>query len=128
MNEPVQPDPVTSVAGQPVESFPWGAIQWLCASSIFPGAALTFGHVQIAPHAKNPRHYHPNSDEVLYLLEGALDHRVGDQVYHLEPGTLIYIPAGVEHDAFNPTGQVARMVVAYSTGDRQMVLCEHEPE
>jgi hypothetical protein len=36
----------------------------------------------------------------------------------------IHIPLGVEHDAINRSEQVARMVVAYSTGDRQTVMRE----
>ena len=97
-------------------------------SSSLPGSDLTFGYVQIAPGAKNPKHYHPNSDEVLYLLEGTLDHSLEDEIHQLRPGMAIHIPVGVKHDAINRSGQMARMVVAYSTGDRQTVMCEDGAE
>lgn len=104
--------------------FPWGSIQWLCSNELFADANLTFGYVQIEPGQKNPRHYHPNSSEVLFLIEGELDHSVGDQVFHLTAGKSIFIPLGVEHDARNGGATTARMVVAYPTGDRQAVMLE----
>jgi hypothetical protein len=36
----------------------------------------------------------------------------------------IHIPMGVPHDAANTGAVVARMVVAYSSGDRQTVMLE----
>lgn len=104
--------------------FPWGSIQWLCSNELFTDANLTFGYVQIEAGNKNPKHYHPNSSEVLFLIEGELNHSVGDQVFHLTAGKSIFIPLGVEHDAVNPGTTTARMVVAYPTGDRQAVMLE----
>ena len=105
-------------------NFDWGSIQWLISGELFPGANITFGFVEIEPGHKNPRHYHPNSDEILYLLEGELEHSVGDEVFHLTPGTAIFIPQDAEHDARSTGEQTARMVVAYPTGDRQAVMLE----
>lgn len=104
--------------------FAWGSIQWLCNGQLFGDAQQTFGHVQILPGHKNPLHLHPNSDEVLYLLEGELLHSLGDEVYHLKPGMSIHIPEGVLHDARNPTDRLARMLVAYPTSDRRAVMAE----
>jgi quercetin dioxygenase-like cupin family protein len=104
--------------------FPWGSIQWLVSGERQAGANITFGYVQIEPGKKNPRHYHPNSDEVLYLIEGQLDHAVGDQVFHLTAGMSIFIPQNVEHNAINNGAEMARMVVAFPTGARQAVMLE----
>lgn len=119
---------VTSVDAGSAQGFNWGRIQWLCSGTLFPEAEMTFGYVEINPGKKNPRHYHPNSDEVLYLLEGELDHSLDGAVHHLRPGMMIHIPRGVEHDAVNGFDQVARMVVAYPTVDRQVVMCESGQE
>lgn len=128
----MSPNPVTTQSNSPTgavddalaQKFPWGSIQWLANEVMVPGSTLTFGYVQIAPGMKNPKHYHPTSDEVLYLLEGELDHSLGDEVHRLRPGMSIHIPVGVEHDAINRSEQMARMVVAYSTGNRQTVMRE----
>lgn len=119
---------VAAVDDGEANHFPWGSIQWLANELMMPGSTLTFGYVQIAPGMKNPKHYHPTSDEVLYLLEGTLDHSLGDEIHRIEPGMSIHIPTGIVHDAINRSGQTARMVVAYSTGDRQTVMCEDGEE
>jgi quercetin dioxygenase-like cupin family protein len=85
-------------------------------------------YVQIEPGRKNPRHHHPNSDEVLYLLEGELEHSLGNEVHHLEPGMAIHIPQGVDHDAYNGGRVTARMLVAYPTSDRRVVMREEGQE
>lgn len=117
-------DYTNGVDANAANHFGWGSIQWLCSNELFADANLTFGYVEIAAGRKNPRHYHPNSSEVLFLIEGELDHSVGEQVFHLIAGKSIFIPLGVEHDARNPGSTTARMVVAYPTGDRQAVMLE----
>src|SRR5215204_1028801 len=102
--------------------FPWGSIVWLCSGERLADAETTFGYVEIRPGMKNPKHLHPNSDEVLFLIEGELDHSLGDTVHHLTPGMAIHIPRGVEHDAVNTSDRTARMVVSYPTPDRQVVF------
>ncbi len=114
----------TAVDGQRANHFEWGSIQWLVSGDRMDNANITFGYVEIEPGHKNPRHYHPNSDEVLYLLAGELNHSLGDDILHLTAGTAIFIPQAMPHDAFNPGTETARMVVAYPTGDRQMVALE----
>ena len=70
----------TLVNQQRANHFDWGSIQWLVSGDLMNNAQITFGYVEIAPGQKNPKHYHPNSDEVLYLLEGELNHSLGDEV------------------------------------------------
>ncbi len=116
--------PTMQVDGQLAAQHDWGSIQWLSSGELFSGANITFGYVEIGPGQKNPRHYHPNSDEVLFLLEGELDHSLNDEVVHLDAGSAIFIAQNVPHDAVNPLDRTARMVVAYPTGDRQIVMLE----
>jgi quercetin dioxygenase-like cupin family protein len=108
--------------------FEWGSIQWLCSGQLYEDAQQTFGYVQILPGRKNPLHHHPNSDEVLFLLEGELYHSLDGAIFHLTPGMSIHIPQGLDHDARNPTDQVARMLVAYPTSDRRVVMTEEGEE
>jgi quercetin dioxygenase-like cupin family protein len=111
------PDP------ESVLTFDWGTIRWLISQRQIADSRLTFGVVQINPGTRNTRHYHPNCDEVLFVLEGELEHSLSDQVFQLTPGMAIHIPTGVPHDAVNRGSSVARVVVAYSSGDRQTVQC-----
>jgi len=123
-----QTEPMVAVSRDPANAMPWGYMQWLCSGALFADAQQTFGYVEINAGEKNPKHYHPNSDEVLFLIEGELDHSLGDAVFHLTPGMSIHIPEGVPHDAANRGPSTARMVVAYPTPDRQVVMCEEGQE
>lgn len=104
--------------------FDWGAIHWLVSGAQMPDAKMTFGYVEIKAGQKNFKHLHPNCDEVLYLLEGELDHSLGEETFHLVPGSAVHIPEGVSHDALNRSNITARMLVAYSEADRQTVTLE----
>ena len=115
---------VTTIDQAAAMAFDWGSIQWLVSDQLQTDSRMTFGFVQIKPGVKNPKHLHPNCDEVLYLLEGELEHSLGEERFRLRPGMAIHIPAGVSHDAINLGQGVARMVVAYSDGDRQTVMIE----
>ena len=108
--------------------FDWGSIQWLCSGELFADAQQTFGYVKILPGQKNPQHYHPNSDEMLLLLEGELLHSLDDETFRLQPGMSIHIPQGVLHDARNHGAITAHMIVAYPTNDRRVVMNEEGQE
>src|SRR6476661_3045 len=65
---------VTDSAALPEEAFEWGSLKWLCNGKICPGAAQTIGICHIRPGQRNPVHYHPNCEEVLYMLSGEGEH------------------------------------------------------
>jgi quercetin dioxygenase-like cupin family protein len=108
--------------------FPWGAIQWLCNAEIDPEAQQTLGLVYILPGEKNPLHHHPNCEELLFVLSGRCDHSLGGEVHHLAAGAMIRIPAGVPHDARNTGWEPVRMLICYSSADRQTVFLEDGEE
>src|SRR5438270_13936207 len=103
-------------------AFPWGAIKWLCSQEIDPAAQQTFGLVFINPGERNPVHYHPNCDELLYVLSGECEHSLDGERARLAAGSLIRIPAGARHNAVNTGWEPVRMVICYSSADRQTVF------
>jgi quercetin dioxygenase-like cupin family protein len=112
---------LTSTQTQPAEPFDWGAITWLCSGRIDPEAQMTFGVVHIEPGRANPRHHHPNCEECIFVLSGECDHSLGDEVFRLRAGSMLRIPQGVYHHAVNTGAERVRMVIAYSSPDRQTV-------
>ncbi len=64
-----------------------------------PGAEQTLGVVTIHPGKRNPFHSHPNREELLYVVSGEGEHKLGDEVFHLTPGAVIRIPRGVRRAA-----------------------------
>ena len=101
--------------------FPWGSITWLHSGAFSGSEELTLGEVIIKGGKPNPMHTHANCEEVLYLLEGELEHTCGDEEpYHMKPGSSICIQRGVPHNARCVSNVDARMVVAYSSAYREM--------
>lgn len=67
----------------PSEAFPWGTLKWLCNEQLHPGAAQTVGICHIMPGQRNPVHYHPNCEEVLYMLAGVGTQNLSEKVFTL---------------------------------------------
>lgn len=102
----------------------FGAIKWLVNQQRVEGAEQTFGLVSILPERHNPLHYHPNCEELLYVLAGECDHRLNDAVVHLRAGDVIVVPRGVRHNATCTSWEPLRAIVSFSSGDRQSVMLE----
>ena len=100
----------------------WGSLTWLAGGKIGNAAEQTVGRVTIKKGCCNPRHHHPNCEEVLVLLAGRLEHTVGDdQTVTLEPGDTIVIAADIQHNAHSVGDVDADMIVVFSCADRQVV-------
>lgn len=95
----------------------WGRLVWLSNRDLADVDA-TVGYVEIAPRAANPNHRHHTCSETLFVLEGEIDHLVGDETVHLRSGDVLVVPAGMVHGASNMGDTPARMVVVYDTGSR----------
>jgi quercetin dioxygenase-like cupin family protein len=49
------------------------------------------------PGAAHERHFHPNAEEVLYVLRGRGAAGTGEEEHEIGPGSAQFIPAGVVH-------------------------------
>jgi len=103
---------------------PFGGLKWLANQYTVQGVEQTFGVVFINPGQHNPLHYHPNCEELLYVLSGECDHRLNDAVIRLGPGDLIHVPRGVHHNATCTSWEPLRVIVSFSSADRQSVMLE----
>lgn len=106
-----------NMTAQPAGATDWGRLVWL-ANHDLAGIGATVGYVEIAPGTGNPLHRHSNCSEVLVLVEGELEHAVGDKWIDLAAGDVLVVPPGMVHGARNPGLTLARMVVAYDSGER----------
>jgi len=95
----------------------WGSLTWLSGGAL-TGSDITVGRVIIKAGRSNPRHIHANCTEVLTVLDGVLEHTVGDATVVTETGDTIIVPAGVAHVAHNIGEGDADMIVAYPSGVR----------
>lgn len=111
-------------AALPEETFEWGTLKWLCNSKICPGAAQTVGICHILSGQRNPVHFHPNCEEVLYMLAGEGEHSIDGEPIQLREGFTIRIPAGVKHNLKNTGTGVLSCLISFSSGSRETVFLE----
>jgi quercetin dioxygenase-like cupin family protein len=76
------------------------------------GTATGMFELTVAPGARvPPAHSHSGNEEILYVLEGRLDYRVGEESRTLGPGERMHTPRGVVHAFSNPHDAPARALV-----------------
>lgn len=112
---------VVSLSEGEREESDWGTITWLHSGSFSGSQELTVGQVVILPGRHNPPHIHPNCEEVLYLLDGELEHACGQEApYRMRPGDSICIQRGMLHNAKCTSSVPARMLVSFSSAERKV--------
>ena len=115
---------VTDARQLPIERNDWGTLQWVCNGKLMPGAEQTVGLATILPGKQNPVHYHPNCEEVLYVISGQGLQSYDDRTVELKTGMTIRIPVKVKHNLVNTGAEPLRTLVSFSSGDRQTVWVE----
>jgi quercetin dioxygenase-like cupin family protein len=108
----------------PCEAFDWGTLQWLANGRTVPGCEQTFGVSTIGPGRRNPLHYHPNCEEILYVVAGRCDHTFDGETVSLAAGDAIVIPRGVRHNLVNTGDEDVVCVISFSSPDRQTVFLD----
>ena len=68
----------------------------------------------IPPGFATGRHVHRVQEETFYMLEGACEWHVGDDLVRATPGTYLFIPPGVPHNITNVSDKPARVLMTVS--------------
>jgi quercetin dioxygenase-like cupin family protein len=112
-------DAIRNISEENTEHTSWGQLSWLVGAVQMPAAEQTLGVVTINPGKRNPLHSHPNCEELLYVISGECDHKLGDELFHMTPGSVICIPRGVPHWALCTSTEPLVTVVSFSAPDRR---------
>jgi len=99
----------------------FGSVQWAVREGDPPGAEQTIGLAVFDAGSGNVEHIHPNCEEVVYVLEGEVEHTLGRQRTTLRRGDLIVVPRGIAHRLQNAGDTPARCYIVFSSPDRQFV-------
>lgn len=70
----------------------------------------------LAPGALVPPHRHSREDELMYVLEGEIGARVGDEVLHAAQGSYVFKPRNVSHTFWNERDEKAVVMHILSPG------------
>ena len=82
---------------------------------------MTVGEAVIKPGQQNPRHYHPNCDEVLHVVRGRILHTMGSRQAEMSTGDTVSIPTGVHHNARNIGTEDAVLAISFSSAHREVI-------
>lgn len=102
----------------------WGELNWKITGSGTPDAEMTFGTCFIRPGERNPLHLHPNCEELLYVVSGSCEHRLGEETVRLAAGDMIRIPRNVPHWARALGNEPVFALIAFSSAERTAVDLE----
>ena len=103
-----------------IDVTPWGRLLWKASRALGNSENITVGICEILPGQANPRHIHPNCDEVLHVLQGTIAHSYGDaDELQMTVGDVITVPPHIMHNARNIGEDTAVLAIAFSSADRQ---------
>lgn len=100
------------------QTFDWGRLTWFVEGP--HSEHQTVGRCILKPGRGNPRHRHPNCEEVLTVLSGSIRHTgpEGEWV-PMQAGESVTIPANVWHHAENTGEGEAVLLIAFSSPNRE---------
>jgi quercetin dioxygenase-like cupin family protein len=75
---------------------------------------LTAFETVVAAGEGPPLHVHGDEDETLYVLEGEVRFKLGDELYVGGPGAFAFVPRGTSHTFQNVGEAPARMLIHFS--------------
>ena len=90
-------------------------MEWLAQGE---NLGVSLALMTVRPGAVSPAHRHENCNEVIHLLQGAIQQRRADGWVALQAGGTITIMAGDVHQTRNDADIDAVMMIAYSSGAR----------
>ncbi|MBT6680938.1 MAG: cupin domain-containing protein [Chloroflexi bacterium] len=80
------------------------------------GALSTaFSQLDFEPGSMAPPHYHPETEEAMYCIEGSLMAMYGGEEIPFGPGDMFVAEAGVRHTVFNASNELAVLLPLHPT-------------
>jgi quercetin dioxygenase-like cupin family protein len=119
MSRNIATGPIIMANDAIVEHFDWGRLVWFASGSIGNSDAMTLGRCIMKPGHENPRHTHPNCEELLQVISGRILHTLADESFEMGPGDTIAIPQDVVHNARNIGAEDAVLTIVFSSAMRQ---------
>lgn len=101
--------------------YPWGRLTWYASRELKNSDSMTVGQAVIGPGLENPRHFHPNCDEILHVVKGRILHTMDERQVEMHAGDIVSIPMGVKHNAKNIGTEDAVLAISFSSADRQVI-------
>jgi quercetin dioxygenase-like cupin family protein len=116
---------LATVAGVPINhsdghEHDQGSVQRVISKAVNGSPDILATVFSMTPNQYHPLHAHPDLGELYFILEGACEVRVGDQVKWVEAQTAIYVPRGTPH-SLRTKSESVKFLLVFPEGDRAKV-------
>ncbi len=88
----------------------WGVMGWLSRPATTGAKDLVVIEVTLEPGFGHNFHKHPQQEEVIYVIFGAVEQWVGQKSTTLVAGDGVFIGADVVHASFNTGSATAKLI------------------
>lgn len=88
------------------------------------GGTISFVEQSMEPRRLIPGHVHERTDVWIYVLDGAVGVRVGDDEATGTPGSYLLKPRAVPHAMWNPSDELNRFIEILTPGDGDLFFRE----
>ncbi len=88
----------------------WGTLAWFSRPGTTGAEKLVVIEVTFSPGGGHNFHFHPHQEEVIYVLEGAIQSWIETNSRELAPGDSVFIPKNTVHASFNASSQNSRLL------------------
>lgn len=68
-------------------------------------AKQSLAEARLPPGGKTTPHYHPQTEEIYYILRGTATMQIGEELRDVVPGDAIAIPPGLTHQITNTSDE-----------------------
>ena len=93
-----------------VDRLDWGDMKWLSRPRDTQAKKLCVIEVVLRPGGGHNFHRHPGQEEVIYVIEGAVEQWLGRQRKVLRSGDSVFIGVGQVHASFNVFRKNAKLL------------------
>jgi len=97
-----------------------GMVQRVVSKAVNGSPDILATVFSMTPNQYHPLHAHPDLGELYFILEGACEVRVGDQLKWVEAQTAIYVPRGAPH-SLRTKSESVKFLLVFPEGDRSKI-------
>ncbi|MCH8228861.1 MAG: cupin domain-containing protein [Chloroflexi bacterium] len=102
------------------ESTPFEGGKMLLLAGAPTGASMaTVGDLTVEPGTRTDYHFHPNTEESIFVVEGEMEFRIGTTRFRASSGDCVLAQQGVGHGLENVGDYPARVITIYPTARPQ---------
>jgi mannose-6-phosphate isomerase-like protein (cupin superfamily) len=102
--------------GDVLQFSPSERLIWKATAATTAGGFDQFELTADPDHQGAPEHVHDTVDESFFVLDGAFQFKLRDDLLIAEAGTFVFVPRGVNHTWRNAVLRRSRMILTYVPG------------